>query len=73
MNAEEAARYVAIQIRLRRRIAGFTSCQLARASGIGPERMQSIEAGRTTVSWPDLTRIASALGCEVSTLFEGIA
>lgn len=73
MNAEAAAQYVAIQIRLRRRFVGLTVAQLARTSGVSAEQIKDVEAGRAAISWPNLTRIASALGCEVSTLFEGLA
>jgi transcriptional regulator with XRE-family HTH domain len=57
---------------MKRRVAGQTLARLGSASGISVETLKRLEAGRGSISWSDLVRIADVLGCEVSELFDGL-
>jgi transcriptional regulator with XRE-family HTH domain len=71
MEPEAAAKYLGMRIKLRRRIGGLTTSQLADASGVTVEAVKAIEAGQTLAAWSDLARVASALNCDVITLLDG--
>ena len=70
MTPQALAEYVGTKIKLRRRMAGLTADQLARASALRPEQIKAIEAGQTSAAWTDLVAIARALGCDLSALVE---
>lgn len=61
-------RRVALAVRLRREEAGLTQADLAFASSMSRSSLANIEAGRQTITLPQLEAIAAALRLEPSAL-----
>ena len=60
------------RIRDRRRAAGISQGQLARAIGVTFQQVQKYERGANRVSFSRLMEIVAALGCQLSDLAEGL-
>lgn len=64
--------HVGKRVRQRRWLVGMTQQQLAALVGIKFQQIQKYETGANRISASRLWDIANALGCEVSSFFDGL-
>lgn len=70
MNAEEKKLALGAAVRARRESQGLSQARLALMIGSSKSHIWRIESGRVSVGIDDLSRIAEALGCTVSSLID---
>jgi transcriptional regulator with XRE-family HTH domain len=63
---------IGLRIRERRRYLGLSQNELSARLGISFQQIQKYERGANRVSFSRLVEIAAALGCELSSLADGL-